>query len=351
MSGWWQKLAVSAAVVIGGGALAAAAQAQQVTVTSWGGAYQDGQRELYFEPFAKETGIQVIEDSWNGGIGALRAKAQGAPSWDVVQVESDELELGCEEGMLDPIDWEALGGKDRYLPSAVHECGVGTIVWSTALAYDKDRYGEDGPESWADFFDTEKFPGKRALRRGPRQALEFALMADGVPLDQIYDTLKTDEGVDRAFAKLDSIKNDLIWWEAGAQAPQLLASGEVVMTSAYNGRITAAVKNEGKNFAIAWGAGYVYQVDSWVIPANAQHKEEALKLIDYTMNPEKQVEMAARLAYGPTTQAGAEAVPPDLAADLPASPATKETGLFFDIPYWVDNVERLNARFNAWASQ
>jgi putative spermidine/putrescine transport system substrate-binding protein len=332
-------------------AMAGSASAASVTVASWGGAYQDAQRELYFEPFQQETEHSLVEDSWNGGIGALRAKAEGAPTWDVVQVEADELVLGCEEGMLLPIDWEAMGGQERFLPAAVHECGLGTIVWSTALAYDADRFADNPPASWADFFDTEKYPGKRALRRGPRQALEFALMADGVPLEEVYDMLATDEGIDRAFAKLDTIKGDLVWWEAGAQPPQLLASGEVVMTSAYNGRITAANLNEGKNFKIAWDGGYVYQIDSWVVVANAQQPEAAMEFIAYTMNADKQAEMAKRLAYGPTVQDAAEVLSPEIAANIPASPANIESGLFFDTEYWVDNVERLNERFNAWAAQ
>src|SRR5690606_18582457 len=148
-------------------------------------------------------------------------------------------------------DWDKVGGKDAYIDAAVHECGVGAIVWDFVLAYDKDKLAE-GPASWADFFDTTKFPGKRGLRQGPKSNLEFALMADGVAPADVYSVLATPEGVERAFAKLETIKNDVIWWESGAQAPQLLASGEVVMTSSYNGRIDAANKNDQRNFGIQW---------------------------------------------------------------------------------------------------
>src|SRR3954468_15638028 len=165
--------------------MATAAQARDLTVTSWGGSYEDAQRKLFFEPFQKETGIKLVEDSWDGGIGALRAKAEGAPTWDPVQVEADDLVLGCDEGIIEPLDWSKRGGKDAFLPQAVHECGVGAIVWGTVLAYDGDKFKDNPPQSWADFFDTTKYPGKRGLRKGPRQALEFALMGDGVPNDQI----------------------------------------------------------------------------------------------------------------------------------------------------------------------
>ena len=196
------------------------ASAADLTVTSFGGAYQDAQREVYFEPFKQEAGIDLVEDVWNGGVGAIRAKVEGGgQEWDLVQVEAEELVIGCEEGLYEPIDWEALGGEDQFIDAAVHECGAGTIVWSTVLAYDGDKITDSPPQSWADFWDTEKYPGKRGLRRHPKYTLEAALMADGVPPDQVYEVLRTDEGVDRAFAKLDEIKDHVIWWEAGAQAP------------------------------------------------------------------------------------------------------------------------------------
>jgi putative spermidine/putrescine transport system substrate-binding protein len=327
------------------------AAARDLTITSWGGAYQNAQRELYFAPFQKETGIKLVEDTWDGGIGVLRTKAQGTPVWDVVQVETDELVLGCEEGILEPLDWQALGGKDKFLPAAVHECGVGAIVWATILAYDGNKFPTGGPASWADFFDTQKFPGKRALRKGPRQALEFATMAQGVPPAKVYEALRAPGGIDKAFAKLDSIKKDLIFWEAGAQPPQLLASGEVAMTSAYNGRITAANRQDKRNFKIAWNAGFVYQIDSWVILKNSPKKAEAFKLVQYLTRPENQAKLPAIIPYGPTHVDGGKLVPAEFAADIPSSPQNLPHGVFFDASFWVENVEKLTERFNAWAAQ
>jgi len=338
------------AALAGVALIATSAQARDLTIVSWGGAYQDAQREVFFEPFVAETDIAVTEDSWNGGIGALRARAEGPPSWDLVQVETDELVLGCEEGVLVPLDWETLG-KDNFLPPAVHDCGVGNIVWATVLAYDADRFPDDPPTTWADFFDTEAFPGTRALRAGPRQALEFALLGDGVPPGEVYDVLRSPEGVDRAFAKLDSIKDDLIFWEAGAQPPQLLASGEVIMTSAYNGRVTAANESESRNFQIAWPAGFVYQLDSWVILANSDKQDEAMQFIEFWADPARQALLPPHIPYGPTHVDAAAQVDPEVLPDIPSAPQNLPHGLFFDDAFWVDNVEALNERFNAWAGQ
>jgi putative spermidine/putrescine transport system substrate-binding protein len=331
-------------------ALAGQASAADLAVTSWGGAYQDAQRAVYFEPFMKESGKELIEDVWNGGVGSIRAKVEagGPAEWDVVQVEAEELVLGCEEALYELIDWEALGGQDQFIDAAVDDCGVGTIVWSTVLAYDNAAVDQP-PTSWADFWDTETWPGPRALRRGPKYTLEFALIADGVPTSEVYDLLATEEGVDRAFAKLDEIKDDLIWWEAGAQPPQLLAAGEVVMTSAYNGRISSA-NDEGEDFGIVWD-GSIYAVDSWVILSNSVNKETALEFIAFASAPENQKELPKSIAYGVTNKAAADQIEPAILANLPTAPENLEVALELDTEFWVENIEPLTERFTAWLAE
>ncbi len=221
----------TAAIVLTAG-IAAPTFARDLTVVSWGGNYQDAQRNIYFKPFAEKSGKPVLDEAWDGGIGVIQSKVKaGAPNWDAVQVEAEELALGCADGLYEKIDWDKMGGKDKFLESAVNDCGVGAIVWSTAIAYDGDKLKE-GPASWADFWNVEKFPGKRSLRKGPKYTLEFALLADGVSKDELYDVLGTEEGVARAFKKLDELKPNIVWWESGAQPLQFLASGEVAMTSA-----------------------------------------------------------------------------------------------------------------------
>jgi putative spermidine/putrescine transport system substrate-binding protein len=340
-------LAAASACALAAGAAAAA----DLTVTSFGGTYQDAQREVYFEPFKQATGLDLVEDVWNGGVGAIRAKVEGGgQEWDVVQVEAEELVIGCEEGLYEPIDWETLGGRDQFIEAAVDDCGVGTIVWSTAIAYDGDKITEDPPQGWADFWDTEKYPGKRGMRRHAKYTLEFALMADGVPPDQVYEVLRTEEGVDRAFAKLDEIKDDIIWWEAGAQPPQLLAAGEVIMTNAYNGRISAANKEEGRNFKVVWPQS-IYAVDSWVLLANSPHKEAAFQFIEFASQPEHQSKLPLAIAYGVTHKDAAAKIDPEILKDLPTAPENLEGAIELDTEFWVENVEPLMERFTAWAAQ
>jgi len=332
------------------GVAALPAQARDLTVVSWGGNYQDAQREIFFKPFAELSGKPVLDESWDGGFGVIAAKVKaGTPNWDVVQVESEELALGCADGMYEQIDWEKIGGKDRFLPSAVSDCGVGAIVWSTAVSYDGDKLKE-GPTSWADFWDVEKFPGKRGLRKGAKYALEFALLADGVAADDLYDVLRTPEGVDRAFAKLDELKPHVIWWESGAQPLALLSSGEVVMTAAYNGRISGINRTEGKNFKVVW-PGSIYAVDSWVILKDAENAGPGLDFIAFASKPENQAKLPAFVAYGLPNKDAAAMVPAEFQADLPTDPKNLEGALALDIDFWIDNSEALTQRFNAWLAQ
>ncbi|MET0429540.1 MAG: ABC transporter substrate-binding protein [Microvirga sp.] len=327
-----------------------AVQARDLTVVSWGGNYQDAQRKIYFEPFAKKTGKPLLEESWDGGVGVLAAKVKaGIPNWDAIQVEAEELALGCADGFYEKIDWDKLGGKDKFLPTAVNDCGVGAIVWSTALSYDANRLKE-APTSWADFWDVTKFPGKRGLRRGPKYALEFALMADGVPPADVYKVLATPEGVDRAFKKLDQLKPHMVWWESGAQPLQLLASGEVVMTTAYNGRVSGINKAEGRNFKVVW-PGSIYAIDSWVILKNSPNKDQAMDFIAFANQPENQVKLPEYIAYGLPNKQAAAAVPADVQKDLPTAPDNLAKAVSLDAEFWVDHIEELSKRFNAWLAQ
>lgn len=339
--GW---LAAVAAVAAFG--LSAPAQARDLTVVSWGGSYQDAQEKVYFDPFSEQTGTALLEDSYNGGLAKIRSMVKtDSVTWDVVQVEAPELVRGCQQGLFAFIPWDELGERDNFIEGAASDCGVGTIVWGVVMAYNTDAV--DGqPDSWADFWNVEKFPGKRGLRKGAKFNLEIALMADGVAPDKVYEVLRTEEGVDRAFAKLEDLKPHIQWWEAGAQPPEWLASGDVVMSSAYNGRITAA-QDEGQPFKISW-SGQVYAIDSWAIVRGTPKMEQAVQFIDYASKPEHQARLPEAIPYGPTHKAAIDSVPSDVVPNLPTAPENLETALRNDTEFWIDREETLDQRFNSW---
>jgi putative spermidine/putrescine transport system substrate-binding protein len=331
-------------------ALPSVAQARDLTVTAWGGAVQDAKREIIFAPFGVEKGITVLDDVYDGGWAPFKAMQDtGVVPWDVVQVETAELVRGCEEGVFAPIDWSKIGPKEDFYEAAVSECGVGTVLWSVVMAYNESTISE-APTAVADFWNLDKWPGKRALRRGPKVNLEFALMADGVPPAEVYAVLSTPEGVDRAFAKLDKIKDSIQWWNSGAQPAEWLVSGDVTMAMAYNGRISAAL-DEGRPLGILW-ENTLYDVDAWVIPAGSPHVDLAHELIAFASDAQRQADFTNRFAYGPTVPAALAMVNPERISRLPAGD-NLSTALFLGSEegreFWQDNLEDLTTRFNTWS--
>ena len=319
-------------------------------MVSWGGAYQKSQDEAFVKPFTAKTGLKVTAEEYNGEVSKIRAMVQaGSVTWDVVDVDSATVRQACDEGILEQIDYSKVLPKKEFVEGALHECGVPNVVYSTIFAYDADKL-KDGPTKIADLFDTKKFPGKRGLWKNPFGNLEAALMADGVPPSDVYKTLRTPAGVDRAFKKLDTIKKDVVWWEAGAQPPQLLASGEVVMTQAWNGRIYDANKTGGKNFKIVWD-GQLQDWDLWAIPKGSKHLDAAYKFIAFVSDPKIIAEQTKYISYGPAVLAAIPNVPPDILKDLPTAPENTKNMLVNDPQFWGDNGEELRKRFNTWLAQ
>src|SRR5713101_1073251 len=192
------------------------AHAAELTVVNFGGANGNAQKFAYFEPFEKTTGTKVVSVEFNGELAKVKAMVEAKKvSWDVVEVDAGDLGRACEEGLFEKIDLNKIGKKADFIPETASECGVGAFVWSTVLAYDADKL-KAAPKTWADFWDVKKFPGKRGMKKGALYTLEFALMADGVPTKDVYNVLATKAGVDRAFKKLDQLKPNIQWWEAGA---------------------------------------------------------------------------------------------------------------------------------------
>ena len=311
-------------VALGAASLLAvlSAQAQQITVVNFGGANANAQKKAYYEPFAK-TGTQVVPVEYNGEQAKIKAMVETKKvTWDVVEVESPDVARGCDEGLFEKLDYSKLGGKADLLPAAVSECGIGIFVWSTVMAYNADKL-KGTPTTWADFWDLKKFPGKRGMRKGARYNLEFALMADGVKPGEVYKVLATKEGAERAFKKLTELKPSIQWWEAGAQPPQFLVAGDVVLTTVYNGRIDAA-NREGKQPQDLPGPGGIYDLDYWAIPKGSPNKDAALKFIAFGMHDRANQAVYAtehRLRPG-QHQGPGQAGQAKVLDDLPTSPAT-----------------------------
>ena len=339
----------------------ASSAAESVTVVSWGGSYADACEEAYLKPFATDTGIEVTLDDYSGGLSQIRSQVEaGNVYWDVVDIQFPDLVRGCDEGLFETLDTSLLApGRDGSAPAddfhtgLISECGLGMLFFSTVVAYNHERTTGDVPSAIGDFFDLERFPGRRGMRRTPLANLEFALMADGIPAAEIYAVLDTPEGVDRAYAKLDTIKDQVVWWDAGAQPPQMLADGEVVMTTAYNGRIFNAQVLEDQPFTIVWH-GQVLEVSNLAIVSGSANLPAARRLLAYASRPASMAAVSRYIAYSPTRRSAETLVAShlatgvDMAGHMPTAPENTRLALRSDWAWWADNGEDMNERFGSW---
>ncbi len=360
------KLFVGAtgAITLAAGAVAA----EDMVVVSWGGAYSASQKAAYSDPYmAENPDINIINDESSAeAVALLRAQAEaGNITWDLVDVTGADAIRLCDEGLAMPIDHDELlaPGDNGMTPTEdfgemiVSECFIPQIVYSITFGYRHDLL-EETPTSVCDVFDLETFPGKRALEARPITNMEWALLCDGVASEDIYDTLETDEGVARALAKLDTIKDEVIWWTAGAETPQLLADGEVVMGSTYNGRLFAAIAEENQPISMLWDA-QMFDLDGWIIPAGLPEDRLARveDFVRFATDTQRLADQAAYISYGPARQSSQPLVGQhatlgiDMAPHMPTAPGNAESGFLYNYEWWADHRDDIDARFQAWLIQ
>lgn len=328
-----------------------AAGAQSLTNAGWGGNSQAVDREAFFGPFTAATGIEIIDDTWQGDMATIVSQVDTETyRWSFIRGDTAQVVRGCEDGILEPLDWERLGKPDDFLPGAWNECGYAFTTWSRSLAYNAEDWAEgEEPKTVAAFFDLENYPGKRASRRDPQYLFEIALLADGVPVGEIYDVLRTEDGIDRVFAKLDTIKDELIWWEAGSQPPQLLADREVVISTAFSNRIVAAA-DEGQPLEVLYN-GLMLDYDWYFIPKGSPDFESTMQFLEFIDQPEVAAVPSNLAPFGPVLISSFEFVTPEAMENLPTAPQNTEDAFSADFRFWADYNEELTVRLENWLQQ
>ncbi|WP_409525649.1 polyamine ABC transporter substrate-binding protein [Nitrincola sp. MINF-07-Sa-05] len=332
---------------------------ETLTIVSWGGAFAHSQQEAYYKPFSEKTGVEIRMVDFSGGLAEIKTQVEtGNVVWDLVSLDRPDIVRGCEEGLLERFDPALLNpgsdgtpAQDDFIMGAIHDCAVSSIVVSNVLAYNTTQFPDgNAPKYLTDLFDIEKYPGRRALQRQPQGNLEWALLADGVDSEHVYPLLETKEGRERAYSKLESIKDHVIWWSAGAQPPQLLADGEVIMTSAFNGRIQAAQRQEGQPFEIIWDHQIGY-MNGWAIPKGSPKLERALEFKVFAAETEQLAKQAEYIAYGPTRKSSAALLPANILRDMPTAPENFQNAFLFDDAWWSDYADELTEEFTTWLAK
>lgn len=324
-------------------------QPESLVVVSLGGVHTQSQKVAFYEPFKKQHDMPIISTTYNGEMAKVRAMIEtGQVTWDVVQVETPSLIRGCSEGLFESIDLSAVLDTNKVINGRVSECGVGFFSWSIVMAYNSDQLTK-APQSWQDFWNVERFPGKRGLQKSPMFTLEIALLADGVPAKDLYTVLATPEGVDRAFAKLDQLKPHIQWWEKGSQPIPMLISNHVVMTTSFNGRAIIA-EEEGRPVRTVWQDSF-YDTDNFAIVKGSTQKSIAEQFIGFSLQAKQQKNFAEFSHYGFANQEALGIVDSQVLKNIPNAKDHMRTAHLVDAQFWVTYGELLQKRFDIWAAQ
>jgi len=384
------RLTRAAALALIASPVASAAFSADLVIASWGGDYAEAQTAAFIKPWVAKSGKAASIVAFDGAVAGLQTQVEkGKVEWDVVDIEGADARMLCDQGLLERIDPTSLPqgldgapAVEDFAPGALQPCAVSHGAWSTVIAYDRGLFpggvaeldlerttpaalraalakemGPDlsglsivelyalasahvqvsdssAPRTAADFFDLNRFPGPRGMRQTPEGNLELALMADGVPPAEVYGLLATEAGLARAFAKLDAIRSQIVWWRAGAEPPALLAEKRVAMTTAYRRGLPAdapiGVVPDGR----------ILRFNMLAAPKGAPHRQAALDFIAFATGAERQAAQGPITGYGPSRKSAvAEAGPESGALD---------GALSHDVGFWMENRAALTRRFTDW---
>lgn len=360
-----------------GAALAAAPMAvaqdmaDSMTIVSWGGAYQESQVKAYAEPYQEmHPEVEIVwDESSPEAVAKLRAQAEaGNITWDLVDVTAADAMRLCDEGLAMEVDHDEMlapapdgtPASEDFGDMIVSDCFIPQIAYSITNAYrtDVEEWNGKEPQDICALFDTETFPGTRTLEKRPINNLEWALICDGVAYENVYDVLETEEGQERAFAKLDTIKDQTIWWSSAAESIQYLADGEAVMGSSYNGRFFSAIVEQNQPLEMLWDT-QVYDIDGWIIPDDLPEDRLARvkDFLYFATDTQRLADQAKYISYGPARASSAPLVSThaelgiEMAPHMPTNPANSKNAFVQNYTWWADYRDDLNAKFQAWLAQ
>ena len=320
--------------------------AGQLIVRNPGGAWDETQRRYIYDPFTKETGVEVVVVA-STMTKMLAMVKSGNTELDVADAGFDGLVTLDRTGALQPIDfagWKRADPND--IPKEYKTANTAAMaLYATVLGYNKETFAEGKqPKRWAEFWDAAKFPGARMLEdmAGGTPNLEFALIADGVPMDKVFPI-----DIDRAFKSLSRIKPQIKkFWDTGALSAQMLADKDVVLGSIWNGRLQA-IANKGAPVAIEWNQ-HMLQLQGYGIFKDAKNQKEAQLFVDYAMTAKAQVGLAQELNYGPTNRKTFGMLTADVIAKLPGSPQRLTQSFLQDANWWDENRAKVNSVWSKW---
>ncbi|MCO5089481.1 ABC transporter substrate-binding protein [Bosea sp. (in: a-proteobacteria)] len=281
-----------------------ARSATSVVFGTYGGSYGEALKRIFFQPFAKETGIQVIQTA-PADMAKLRAQVQSkSPEWDVIELIPSECVTAARMGLVMPLDFGKIDIPELSVPEAKQTHWLSTYNYTTGIGYNSAKFpAGKHPETWADFWDVQKFPGRRSLRSRPDNVLEIALLADGVAPSAMYPL-----DVPRAFKALDRIKPHIAKWaDTAPQSIELIQTNDVDFTHTFNNRVFAA---QSSGVPVAFNTEQLMMAfPAFALPTGAANAEAGMRLLGYMMKPDLQAELWKALRLIPVTKAASALIP------------------------------------------
>ncbi|MEZ5592964.1 MAG: extracellular solute-binding protein [Gammaproteobacteria bacterium] len=319
--------------LVAAGVAVSVAGAQEVRMIEAGGLSGDSIQAGYLDPFMEKTGINVIREN-PSGLGKLRAMVEaGNITAVLLELGSPELEQAKALDLVEPLDWDMIDPLPIF-GEARDEYGFGYQYYSTIMAWRSDA---KPLTSLTDLWNVEEFPGKRALPDYPAFLLPLALVADGVAPDDLYPL-----DLDRAFAALERIKDDVaVWWQAGAQPPQLLQDNEVQYAIAWSGRVAG---QEGISYTFQDG-----QLDMafFAVPKglDPERKKAAMGILHEMSIPENQAIAANVVSYTGNSPDLEALLPADRLQEYPTTSANKSVQFLSNAKWWFENADEVETRW------
>ena len=314
----------------------------KITYVSWGGTVQDAQVEIMLKPFQAETGIEVIAAS-GPDMAKIKAMVQtGNVEWDVVNLTGSMATSLEKEGLLEELDLSLIDVSNVINTSWVRPTAVGWYYYSGGVGFDPKRHpAGKHPRDWVQFWDVEKFPGRRGLRPRSEENLEMALMADGVSAKDLYPL-----DVDRAFRSMDRIKPHIhVWIKGTPETITLIQKGEVDFDYAYTARVETA-KAQGVSIDVSYDAS-ISSPAFLGVPKGCKNREAAMRLIGMFMRENSQRAWGETFpGYAPQHRAAFDALPASSKAMLP-DPASP-TSAYIDVSWWGEHYTETETRFKEW---
>ncbi|MEO4001774.1 polyamine ABC transporter substrate-binding protein [Mesorhizobium sp. CAU 1732] len=313
----------------------ARAQDNVIYINTWGGPWEEAARANLFDPFTAATGVEIRTVSPVSFAKLAQQVNTGVYEFDITTLGGAELVRANSAGIIEELEAPYAGG--------LYQNGIGSHAFATVMAWRTDKFSEP-PQSWADFWDVERFPGPRSLQRYPARVLPLALLADGVAVENLYPL-----DLDRAFAKLDEIKDHIrVWWTAGAQSTQILRDGEVDMIGIWHGRFFEA-EDADAPVAMTWNQG---EIDSayWVVAKDSPNIERAKDFIAFATSPEPLANFVKAADYGPLNPAAGAFISEEEGKRMPTSEENSKLVFTQDIANLGGDIEEIAQRFEEWVA-